>query len=67
MHLTMAKGRMWPLAPPPFPAPCPALAAEHGSGHPLELSFCSGASSFSDFSFKTENKHRVVWLDKGDV
>lgn len=62
LHLRKAKGRMWPLAPPPFPAPCPALAAEHGCGRPLELSFCSGASSFSEFSFKKKTSIELFGL-----
>lgn len=58
---------MWPLAPPPFPAPCPALAAEHGSGHPLELSFGQGPQVFLSSHLRQKNRHRVVWLDKGDM
>lgn len=64
LHLRMAKGRMWPPAPPPFPAPSPALAAEHGCGHPLELSFCSvkQVSSFSGFSFKKKTSIELFGL-----
>lgn len=64
LHLRVAKGRMWLLAPPHFPAPFPSLAL----GIQLELSFSSDASSFPGFSFKKKKyKHRVVWLDKGDL
>lgn len=64
LHLRMAKGRMWPLAPSPLPAPSPALLAEHGRGHPLELSFCSAASSFSEFSFKEKTSTELFGLIK---